>query len=147
MLDEIFNSYQEWHTQDKSSWGEGEWQAEPDKAQWLSRRLACLITRRANGTLCGFVGVPAHHPYYQQSHENLALHAYGAVNFSGAQVVEDAHTSLEKIWWFGFSCDHACDYQPAVHAATQSLDEGSYRNIQYVMGEVETLVIQLTSLA
>ncbi len=48
---------------DKSEWGPGPWQDEPDKAQWLDAgsRLPCLIVRGPVGALCGYVGLPPGH--------------------------------------------------------------------------------------
>lgn len=162
MLDETFKTYQEWHTQDKSTWGEGDWQNEPDQAQWISKSLPCLIIRNSNGNFCAYIGVPATHPYYNKHHDDVVLYAHGNVNFSGKQIPKDdkqaedcdsADSTNETVWWFGFSCDHVCDYQPAKHIRNQSDDQiaidtannGTYRNIHYVMCEVETLVGQLAS--
>lgn len=55
----------EWYgVYDKTDWGDGAWQSEPDKAQWLNEatRLPCLALRiAATGTFCGYVGVPPGH--------------------------------------------------------------------------------------
>lgn len=57
---------QEWHRIDKSAWGEGPWQDEPDKLQWVddATGLDCLIVRNSGGALCGYVGVPESHPWH-----------------------------------------------------------------------------------
>jgi len=51
---------------DKSTWGDGLWQHEPDKAQWWDEPagMACVIVRPYTGSLCGYVGAPPHHPAY-----------------------------------------------------------------------------------
>lgn len=57
----------EYRTQDKSEWGPGPWQDEPDKVQWLDpvTNYPCLIVRsQVSGSLCGYVGVPKEHPAY-----------------------------------------------------------------------------------
>lgn len=56
----------EWARLDKSSWGDGPWQNEPDKVQWLDEAtgLDCLIVRNNGGALCGYVGVPESHPWH-----------------------------------------------------------------------------------
>lgn len=42
-------------TKDKSTWGDGPWQHEPDKMQYEDpdTGLPCLIVRNAVGALCG----------------------------------------------------------------------------------------------
>jgi len=56
----------EWSTVDKSTWGEGPWQREPDKRQWKDKAtgLPCLIVRGPAGALCGYVGVAPDHPLH-----------------------------------------------------------------------------------
>jgi hypothetical protein len=56
----------EYRTIDKSTWGDGAWQAEPDKVQWVDEAtgLDCLIVRGPSGALCGYVGVPESHPLH-----------------------------------------------------------------------------------
>lgn len=54
-------------TIDKSTWGEGEWNQEPDKKEWQDEETSypCLIVRApVTGALCGYVGVPESHPLY-----------------------------------------------------------------------------------
>lgn len=57
---------QTWVNTDKSEWGDGPWQDEPDKAQWIDEAtgLDCLIVRNDMGALCGYVGVPPDHPWH-----------------------------------------------------------------------------------
>lgn len=56
----------EWRHTDKSAWGDGPWQQEPDKVQWVDEAtgLDCLIVRGPAGALCGYVGVPESHPWF-----------------------------------------------------------------------------------
>lgn len=51
---------------DKTGWGPGPWNDEPDKRQWQDEAtgLPCLIVRGPVGALCGYVGVPPDHPAY-----------------------------------------------------------------------------------
>lgn len=62
----------EYHTADKSTWGEGPWQDEPDKVQWQDEETGypCLIVRNPHmGFLCGYVGVPPGHPAHGLSYD------------------------------------------------------------------------------
>lgn len=56
----------EWTRLDKSTWGDGAWQSEPDKVQWVddTTGLDCLIVRNNGGALCGYVGLPESHPFH-----------------------------------------------------------------------------------
>ena len=52
---------------DKTEWGPGPWQTEPDEASWTDERtgLACHALRHDfTGTWCGYVGVPPGHPFF-----------------------------------------------------------------------------------
>lgn len=58
----------EYHDVDKSNWGPGSWQEEPDKVQWRdeSTGLPCLVVRNSSGgNWCGYVGVGLNHPLYE----------------------------------------------------------------------------------
>lgn len=63
----------------KESWGNGEWQDEPDKKQWIDKEtgLPCLIVRNKGGALCGYVGLPSSHSLhgveYNDTHESIKL--------------------------------------------------------------------------
>ena len=56
----------------KPDWQQGAFQEEPDKAQWTSRAtgLDCLIVRNNSGALCGYVGIPSDHPYFELNHKH-----------------------------------------------------------------------------
>lgn len=58
-------------TVDKSTWGDGPWQSEPDKMQWQDEAtgLPCLIVRGPVGALCGYVGIAPDHPAYGLSYD------------------------------------------------------------------------------
>lgn len=61
------------HTTDKSAWGPGPWQEEPDKVQWLDEAsgLPCLAVRNEQyGNWCGYVGVSAGHPLYEVEYDS-----------------------------------------------------------------------------
>jgi len=53
----------DWTTVDRTGWGSGPWDGEPDKRQWQDEAtgLPCLIVRTTLGHLCGYVGVPEGH--------------------------------------------------------------------------------------
>ena len=56
-----------WRTMDKSTWGAGPWQDEPDKLQWPDPATGapCMMIRgQATGAWCGYVGVFPSHPWH-----------------------------------------------------------------------------------
>jgi hypothetical protein len=67
---------QEWTFIDKSDWGEGQWQREPDKMQWPDPEtgLPCLALRHPTfGNWCGYVGVPPEHPFHGRAYYACSL--------------------------------------------------------------------------
>lgn len=49
----------------KSDWGPGPWQEEPDRVEWESYGLPCLMVRDMNfGHWCGYAAVPLGHPLH-----------------------------------------------------------------------------------
>lgn len=96
----------EYRTVDKSEWGKGPWQDEPDKRQWTDEAtgLPSLIVRGPVGALCGYVGVTEGHPlfgagymddkvlpcgsdcgddWHYECRPDAALSVHGGVTFSG----------------------------------------------------------------
>lgn len=65
----------EYRTVDKSEWPRGEWNDEPDKAQYVDAAtgLDCLIVRGPGGALCGYVGVAEGHPFFGREYGQCAL--------------------------------------------------------------------------
>lgn len=72
-------------TIDKSSWPRGPWDSEPDKVQWQDEttHLPCLIVRSPSGALCGYVGVPRSHPFYERYYDDCNIDAHGGLTFAG----------------------------------------------------------------
>jgi hypothetical protein len=152
---------------DKSDWGPGPWQDEPDRIEWRwlgTPRFPCLIVRNRSGALCGYVGVPEGHPYFGangSSGEPAELHVHGGITY-GAPCQEDGgkicHVARagesDRVWWLGFDCAHAQDFVPAHEAAYRraripsgfGLGE-TYKSIDYVRAEVESLAEQLSRVA
>lgn len=159
----------EYTTVDKSSWGEGAWQHEPDKVQFVDEAtgLPCLIVRNFGGALCGYVGVPQTHPAYGKHYDDPecgGFDVHGGITFTGkCNPSEEASRSIchvvspgedDNVWWLGFDCAHAFDMTPANAdwMATLGLPGdlgggGEYRDIGYVKGEIARLAKQLAEVA
>src|SRR5689334_3749339 len=115
----------EYRTIDKSSWGPGEWQQEPDKRQWLdaTTRYPCLIVRGHSGALCGYVGVPSEHPAYGKHYDQVdydQVSPHGGLTFSNHCAKSGDESRMvchvpdpgesDQVWWLGFDCAHSGDY-------------------------------------
>jgi hypothetical protein len=154
---------------DRSEWGPGPWDGEPDKVQWKddATGMDCLAVRNDHsGNWCGYVGVPPGH----------ALHGadYDAVRFEGEDGYPDVHGGLtfadecvkadapcrgichipepeepEHLWWFGFDCHHYRDLAPgaAVYDRKHGFDRGdtTYRTLGYVQAECASLAKQIAT--
>lgn len=139
-----------YHNMDKSKWGKGPWLSEPDKAQWIdpATGLQCLIVRKCLGFLCGYVGIPAKHPYFGRDHDDVDVSVHGGMTFGNYYcpgqkddpVIRSVDCSEDsRIWWIGFDCAHCDDYIPS----SLRKWKGTYRNFNYVLGEVTKLARQL----
>ena len=119
---------EQYTTDDKSGWGDGPWQAEPDKTVWVDEAtgLDCMIVRNRAGALCGYVGVPEGHPFYGKGYDEVRADVHGGLTYANlCQPREDpamgiCHLSQggrpDHVWWLGFDCNHAFDFAPRYEA-------------------------------
>jgi hypothetical protein len=150
-----------WEYIDKSDWGSGVWESEPDKEQWTDEAtgLPCLAVRSPHhGGWCGYVGVAEGHPLYQVNYDDARnsdgeyIGVHGGLTFSdfcqqekeqGICHVPD-EGEPEKVWWLGFDFAHAGDLCPAYAARFSSVrDYEQYRDLQYVKEQCSKLASQL----
>jgi hypothetical protein len=125
-------------TIDKSSWGDGEWQDEPDKIQWKDEDtgLPCLVKRTAHsGAWCGYVGVPPGHPYFEVGYSDVPyelVEPHGGLTYSDHCAEGPEESSIchvpdpgepDNVWWLGFDCAHSHDYAPASEAQNRERAE------------------------
>ncbi|KVT60618.1 hypothetical protein BGV56_00830 [Burkholderia ubonensis] len=162
-----------WTFLDRSEWGSGEWDSEPDKVQWTDEATgyACLLHRGGFGHWCGYVGVPPSHPMYAREYSDIyenvvVLDVHGGLTFSDhCDPLHDEETgrgichvpepgSPDDVWWLGFDCGHAFDYSPGAAARLKAfapelprLTHEIYRNMAYVMQQTRELAAQLAELA
>lgn len=150
---------------DKSDWPRGPWDDEPDKVQWRDEAsgFACLIVRSHLGTLCGYVGVPAGHPWHGLYCERVRMpgassaryddagdpRAHGGLTFAGAcQHGADPARGIchvpgpgdpDDLWWLGFDCAHLYDLVPALGRFHLPDPSVIYRDLDFVAGAVAAL--------
>lgn len=140
---------------DRSSWGPGPWDDEPDRIVWEHEGFPCLVQRSHLGHLCGYVGVSKGHPWFGIdvfADGAPDVDAHGGLTYGGNSsdgLLEPAISraiGLDNVYWVGFDCAHFMDLVPAVAAFDERLfgrlgpvDHNSYKTIGYVRSEVISL--------
>ncbi len=143
---------------DKSTWGDGPWQTEPDRVDWVAHGMACMALRHHTlGHWCGYVGVPNSHPAYGKPAEVEDLQFHGGLTYAskcqGVICQVPAPGMPDDVWWLGGDFAHAWDLAPGLRAQSRSVgmpereSEWVYRDLPYVKAEVESLAEQLAALA
>ena len=124
----------------------GPWDSEPDEAHWEAHGLSCRIYRcckETSGHLCGYVGVPKSHPFYDRFYaelDDVGLDVHGGITFSG-----EMRYGL-GLWWFGFDCAHSNDRSP-IQCGRWRDAVGTYRDFRWVRRETERLAEQIAKFA
>lgn len=162
---------------DKSEWARGPWDSEPDKKQWpdAATGLPCLIVRGPHGALCGYVGVPAGHPWHGVDYDDCKLKAvpegeydpdayvdvHGGLTFaSGCGHGENPAEGIchvpgvgepDNVWWLGFDCAHRGDLtdmaSPASIRERYPHPGDTYRDLAYVEWQCALLARQVAQMA
>ena len=112
---------------DKTAWGEGPWNSEPDKAQAVSEQgYPCLFLRHPNlGHWCAYVGVSKSHPAYGLSLSEAMDHVDSAVTYSSLEKLADPPEAgycfvpvndREPLWLIGVDFAHFDHFSPGVAA-------------------------------
>jgi hypothetical protein len=134
----------EWTTINKSDWGDGPWQNEPDKVVWIDpvTNLDCMIHRGPSGALCGYVGVGPDHPWHGKGCDDVDVEVHGGLTFANKCNEEATEANgichipepgrPHDVWWLGFDCAHAFDVMPRLRRdeldiADQLETEGKYK--------------------
>jgi hypothetical protein len=150
----------EYTTFDKSNWGAGPWQHEPDKVQWAdpTTGLPCLIVRNRLGALCGYVGLAQAHCFFGVAFSDVAVEVHGGLTYSNHCQIEGDEAQRvchipgagesDQVWWLGFDCAHSGDQTPALdlwNTIPWVTGYPQYRDIEYVKKEVARLAVQLAA--
>lgn len=148
------------HKVDRTGWPPGPWDDEPDRIEWRSDGLPCLIVRNRWGALCGYVAVSDGHPWFGEDYNALpALEVHGGLTYTGSCADHICHAPAEgepdHVWWIGFDCAHSMDLAPRLRAQLSELsfkpddwpDYEIYRDVAYVRAEVERLATMAREVA
>ena len=140
---------------DKSEWGPGPWQHEPDLVEFRHAGFPCVVKRNASsGNFCGYVGVPPTHPDHGKNYNDVDVEVHGGLTFGDECSAVACHVpdpgEPDNFHWFGFDCHHGGDYAPGsaareIKMGWRLLDHPSgYRTVEYVRHETEQLAEQLS---
>lgn len=160
---------------DKSEWGDGPWQKEPDRIEWEHRGLPCLMLRNPmGGNWCGYVAcapgskffakdysqctlIPPCEDYCEHSPSSF-LTVHGGLTYSGHCNGHICHVPKpgqpDNVWWLGFDCAHSGDYSPGFAARLKGIlkespdflrENCNYKDVAYVKKQVEKLALQITN--
>lgn len=146
----------EWTTVDKSSWGPGPWQGEPDKIHWIDPEtdLDCLMHRGPGGHWCGYVAVTEGHPAFEKNYDDVDVDAHGGLTFASfcQKNVTDESEGVchvpqpgrpDRVWWLGFDFAHYGDLSPAHR---YGIGDERYADRAHVEREVGEVARQLAAM-
>lgn len=144
-------------TEDKTTWGDGPWQQEPDRKEWkdAATGLSCLAHRNMRGgNWCGYVAVPPGHPAHGKNYDDVEVDVHGGLTYGAACRGHICHVPQpgepDDVWWLGFDCAHAWDIRPADQARSDLRGWGRdwdahYCDLPYVERECAKLAQQLAA--
>jgi hypothetical protein len=146
---------------DKSKWGDGPWQTEPDRVEWRYKGFPLLAVRHDElGHWCAYVGVPPAHPWHGKGYDEVDANVHGGLTYAAkcsdhvCHVPEPGET--DDVWWLGFDYAHAGDLSPGSNIdmrmmlgiynafSGESSGDGSehYKTLEHVRREAERLADQ-----
>ncbi len=144
---------------DRTGWGEGPWDGEPDAVMWAAREpphYRCMAWRMGAqlGHFNGYVAIPKGHPAWGLDYDAEPLReidAHGGLTFCGR--------GIDDSWVFGFDCAHYLDWQPGHEAFMRAHMPPDlqrlpgeefgpvYKTVDFVRAECESLARQLARIA
>lgn len=134
---------------DRTNWGPGPWDNEPDQVAWTTGvGYPGLINRGdITGALNGYVCVPKGHPFFGKRYGQIEgqLEVHDGVTFAagfapGREVRPDE-------WWIGFSGGGTWGHKPAMKMSRGLIPDEVYRDLAYITLQTELLARQLKAVA
>ncbi len=148
-------------TKDKRTWGDGPWQDEPDRFEWLHADFPCMMIRNLSGNWCGYVGVPPGHNCFGKGYDKIdsKVEVHGGLTFSGNGRPQESVVWPYPVWFLGFDTAHGFDFSPGRERRESAVttlacvpkgswsDRETYKDFSYCRGETERLAEQLRAIA
>lgn len=135
--------------------GWGDRVGEPDA--WSGEHLGYPVYARRNGigVWCGYVGLPAGHPW-SGLNDPVRVCVHGGVTYASAHMSMSLHPRDACVWYLGFDCGHFGDFMPGLVPAEPGVDPlatatrlhatgdgfAVYRTLEYVQAELRGLAEQ-----
>jgi hypothetical protein len=143
---------------DRSKWGSGPWDPEPDRVEFEAFGFPCILKRSSLGAWCGYVGVPPGHPAHGKRYGAVEVEVHGGLTYSDECQGEICHEAKPgepaDVWWLGFDCANAFDLVPGMNEFRKDVrrpDLGAwkdtYRDVFYARSETQDLAHQLREMA
>lgn len=155
---------------DKSEWGEGPWQHEPDYKEFMYKGFYCLLRRHHRyGNWTGYVAIDPQSKLAKEDCRSMDLDVHGGITYEAFRnpllsinIPED-----DSLFWIGFDChsgrfkpdkkgnsveDYEDDYAPGEQVIFKKAgysDDGKkefYRTIEFAINELESLIDQIINL-
>ena len=129
------------------------WLKEPHHLEWFTAAGLLGVVHRTEGIghLCGYVRVPAGHPWHGVASEfDIDATCHGGVTYTRDYKPGGPEPDPDGGWWVGFDCAHSGDFTPATAAYLGRefpMGHETYRTINYVKHEVEQLAAQAVAAA
>ena len=70
--------------------------------------LEWMVIHNGSGYRCGYVRIPAGHPWHGKGYHDLNVEVHGGITFAEPDVPCDA-PGPDTDWWLGFDCAHTFD--------------------------------------
>lgn len=107
------------------------------------------VTSNRMGFRCGYVRVPAGHPWHGKDYDDVETADSGYVDVHGGLTFAEADTDCGKggednAWWLGFNCGHYMDApNPSLPGYNPIMDHGgTIKDTGYVAEECRRLAVQ-----
>lgn len=138
------------HKTDRTGWPKGPWDGEPDRVDFISHGLSCLLLRGPVGSWCGYVGVPEEHPAFGKDYEHIDVNIHGGLTYAAecrGHICHKPEPGMpEKVWWLGFDTAHCGDLSPGMLRHFNGFDSDTYKDVKYVEQETLELAEQLAEM-
>jgi hypothetical protein len=140
---------------DRSQWGAGPWDNEPEnRIEFEHAGLPCILHRGCGGAWCGYVGLSTSHPAHGKDYDDVNVEVHGGLTYGEACQGHICHVPKpgepEDLHWFGFDCNHAWDIAPGMarhFSMSPEMMDMVYRDVNYAKAETMRLAEQLAAMA
>lgn len=119
---------------------------------YIEGDFACSIWINALGALCGYIGIPSFHPWYEMEIDDIPINVHFGLTFGQHELeMRDSsgeyhpHRTEMDIYWIGFDCAHFSDAVPAfvlLHDNNYPIEIEQYKDVEYVKKEITNMVTQ-----